>query len=278
MIGQLCCIESVNYMLIDVQVVGFNCDIIYLMLFKQLVGLMVGVCVFLEEKVYDILIGESWLGCVVNGFGELLDGKGCLNGNDFLLLLLFLVNFLICCLVDELLDVGVKVINGLLIIGKGQCVGLMVGSGVGKSVLLGMIICQIKVDIVVVGLIGECGCEVKEFIDYLLGVDGLVKFIVVVVFVDELLLMCLKVIELCYFIVVWFCDCGYYVLLLVDFLICYVMVQWEIVFLFGELFVIKGYLLLVFGMIFKLVESVGNSESVGLMIVIYIVLVEGDDQ
>ena len=169
MTGQLCRIESANHTLIDAQAVGFNRDITYLMPFKQPVGLMAGARVFPEEKAHDILIGESWLGRVVNGLGEPLDGKGRLNGNDLLPPLPPSVNPLTRRSVDEPLDVGVKAINGLLTIGKGQRVGLMAGSGVGKSVLLGMITRQTKADIVVVGLIGERGREVKEFIDHSLG-------------------------------------------------------------------------------------------------------------
>lgn len=180
MTGQLCRIESANHTLIDAQAVGFNRDITYLMPFKQPVGLMAGARVFPEEKAHDILIGESWLGRVVNGLGEPLDGKGRLNGNDLLPPLPPSVNPLTRRSVDEPLDVGVKAINGLLTIGKGQRVGLMAGSGVGKSVLLGMITRQTKADIVVVGLIGERGREVKEFIDHSLGADGLAKSIVVV--------------------------------------------------------------------------------------------------
>ena len=173
MTGQLCRIESANHTLIDAQAVGFNRDITYLMPFKQPVGLMAGARVFPEEKAHDILIGESWLGRVVNGLGEPLDGKGRLNGNDLLPPLPPSVNPLTRRSVDEPLDVGVKAINGLLTIGKGQRV---VTNGrqrrSGKSVLLGMITRQTKADIVVVGLIGERGREVKEFIDHSLGADG----------------------------------------------------------------------------------------------------------
>ncbi|GHK46899.1 hypothetical protein ECZU08_24950 [Escherichia coli] len=109
-----------------------------------------------------------------------------------------------------------KAINGLLTIGKGQRVGLMAGSGVGKSVLLGMITRQTKADIVVVGLIGERGREVKEFIDHSLGADGLAKSIVVVAPADESPLMRLKATELCHSIAARFRDRGHHVLLLVD--------------------------------------------------------------
>lgn len=153
---------------------------------------------------------------MVNGLGEPLDGKGRLNGNDLLPPLPPSVNPLTRRSVDEPLDVGVKAINGLLTIGKGQRVGLMAGSGVGKSVLLGMITRQTKADIVVVGLIGERGREVKEFIDHSLGADGLAKSIVVVAPADESPLMRLKATELCHSIAARFRDRGHHVLLLVD--------------------------------------------------------------
>lgn len=278
MTGQLCRIESANHTLIDAQAVGFNRDITYLMPFKQPVGLMAGARVFPEEKAHDILIGESCLGRVVNGLGEPLDGKGRLNGNDLLPPLPPSVNPLTRRSVDEPLDVGVKAINGLLTIGKGQRVGLMAGSGVGKSVLLGMITRQTKADIVVVGLIGERGREVKEFIDHSLGADGLAKSIVVVAPADESPLMRLKATELCHSIAAWFRDRGHHVLLLVDSLTRYAMAQREIALSLGEPPATKGYPPSAFGMIPKLVESAGNSESAGSMTAIYTVLAEGDDQ
>lgn len=249
MTGQLCRIESANHTLIDAQAVGFNRDITYLMPFKQPVGLMAGARVFPEEKAHDILIGESWLGRVVNGLGEPLDGKGRLNGNDLLPPLPPSVNPLTRRSVDEPLDVGVKAINGLLTIGKGQRVGLMAGSGVGKSVLLGMITRQTKADIVVVGLIGERGREVKEFIDHSLGADGLAKSIVVVAPADESPLMRLKATELCHSIAAWFRDRGHHVLLLVDSLTRYAMAQREIALSLGEPPATKGYPPSAFGMI-----------------------------
>ncbi|WP_201794710.1 flagellar export protein FliJ, partial [Escherichia coli] len=171
-----------------------------------------------------------------------------------------------------------KAINGLLTIGKGQRVGLMAGSGVGKSVLLGMITRQTKADIVVVGLIGERGREVKEFIDHSLGADGLAKSIVVVAPADESPLMRLKATELCHSIAAWFRDRGHHVLLLVDSLTRYAMAQREIALSLGEPPATKGYPPSAFGMIPKLVESAGNSESAGSMTAIYTVLAEGDDQ
>lgn len=276
--GQLCRVESANHTLIDAQAVGFNRDITYLMPFKYPVGLMAGARVFPEEKAQEILISESWLGRVVNGLGEPLDAKGRLTGNDVLPPQAPSINPLTRRSVNQPLDVGVKAINGLLTIGKGQRVGLMAGSGVGKSVLLGMITRQTKADIVVVGLIGERGREVKEFIDHSLGAEGVAKSIIVAAPADESPLMRLKATELCHSIAAWFRDRGHHVLLLVDSLTRYAMAQREIALSLGEPPATKGYPPSAFGMIPKLVESAGNSESEGSMTAIYTVLAEGDDQ
>ncbi len=276
--GQLCRIESVECGSIDAQAVGFNREVTYLMPFKQPVGLMAGARVFPQEKVHPLLIGESWLGRVVNGLGEPIDGKGRLGGMQVLPPVAPSVNPLTRRPVDEPLDVGVKAINGVLTIGKGQRVGLMAGSGVGKSVLLGMIARQTRAQVVVVGLIGERGREVKEFIDRSLGDEGLAKSVVVVAPADESPLMRLKATELCHTLAAWFRDQGSDVLLLVDSLTRYAMAQREIALSLGEPPATKGYPPSAFGMIPRLVESAGNSDSSGSMTAIYTVLAEGDDQ
>lgn len=278
MTGQLCRIESANHTLIDAQAVGFNRDITYLMPFKQPVGLMAGARVFPEEKAHDILIGESCLGRVVNGLGEPLDGKGRLNGNDLLPPLPPSVNPLTRRSVDEPLDVGVKAINGLLTIGKGQRVGLMAGSGRREKRAAGDDHPPDQSRYRGGWADWERGREVKEFIDHSLGADGLAKSIVVVAPADESPLMRLKATELCHSIAAWFRDRGHHVLLLVDSLTRYAMAQREIALSLGEPPATKGYPPSAFGMIPKLVESAGNSESAGSMTAIYTVLAEGDDQ
>ncbi len=276
--GQLCRIESAECGFIDAQAVGFNREVTYLMPFKQPAGLMAGARVFPQEKARHLLIGESWLGRVVNGLGEPIDGKGRLGGTQVLPSVAPSVNPLTRRPVDEPLDVGVKAINGVLTIGKGQRVGLMAGSGVGKSVLLGMITRQTRAQVVVVGLIGERGREVKEFIDRSLGHEGLAKSVVVVAPADESPLMRLKATELCHTLAAWFRDQGFDVLLLVDSLTRYAMAQREIALSLGEPPATKGYPPSAFGMIPRLVESAGNSDSSGSMTAIYTVLAEGDDQ
>ncbi|MDN5988145.1 MAG: FliI/YscN family ATPase, partial [Hafniaceae bacterium] len=180
--------------------------------------------------------------------------------------------------VEEPLDVGVRAINGLLTIGKGQRVGLMAGSGVGKSVLLGMITRYTQAEVVVVGLIGERGREVKEFIDNSLGAEGMVKSVIVAAPADESPLMRIKATELCHSIASYYRDKGKDVLLLVDSLTRYAMAQREIALSLGEPPATKGYPPSAFGIIPKLVETAGNSTGAGTMTAIYTVLAEGDDQ
>ncbi|MBL0951878.1 MAG: FliI/YscN family ATPase, partial [Pseudomonas sp.] len=259
--GQRCRVEQADGSLLDAQVVGFNRDITYLMPFKKPVGLAAGSRVFPAKDEALLQIDESWLGRVVNGLGEPLDERGKLSGRDPLPVELPSVNPLKRRPVEAPLDVGVRAINGLLTLGKGQRVGLFAGSGVGKSVLLGMITRQTKADVVVVGLIGERGREVQEFILHSLGEEGLRKAVVVVAPANESPLMRLKAAELCHSIAAYFRDQGQDVLLLVDSLTRYAMAQREIALALGEPPATKGYPPSVFGMLPELVESAGNGES-----------------
>lgn len=278
MTGQRCLIEQADGSLLEAQVVGFNRDITYLMPFKKPMGLTAGSRVFPAEEEAALRIDESWLGRVVNGLGEPLDGLGRLDGRDPLPLQLPTVNPLKRRPVSEALDVGVRAINALLTIGKGQRVGLFAGSGVGKSVLLGMITRQTKADVVVVGLIGERGREVQEFILHALGEEGRRKAVVVVAPANESPLMRMRATELCHSIAAYFRDQGRDVLLLVDSLTRYAMAQREIALALGEPPATKGYPPSVFGMLPEVVESAGNGESeCGSLSALYTVLAEGDD-
>ena len=277
-VGQLCQVESAEGEFIEAQVVGFDRDVTFLMPFKQPSGLMAGARVYPADKQQGVLIGDQWLGRVVNGLGEPIDDKGKLSGDTVLPQQLPQVHPLRRQPVAAPLDVGVRAINGLLTIGKGQRVGLMAGSGVGKSVLLGMITRYTQADVVVVGLIGERGREVKEFIEHSLGEEGRRKSVIVAAPADESPLMRIKATELCHTIASYYRDKGKDVLLLVDSLTRYAMAQREIALSLGEPPATKGYPPSAFGMIPRLVESAGNSESHGSMTAIYTVLAEGDDQ
>ncbi|QKJ85613.1 Flagellum-specific ATP synthase FliI [Paramixta manurensis] len=277
-VGQRCRVEQADGALIDAQVVGFDREVTFLMPFKHPTGLIAGARVFPAKKEQQPLIGDSWLGRIVNGLGEPIDGKGRLGGDTPLMQQLPQINPLTRKPVDTPLDVGVRAINGLLTIGKGQRVGLMAGSGVGKSVLLGMLTRYTQADVVVVGLIGERGREVKEFIDHALQASGMAKSVVVAAPADESPLMRMKATEICHAIATYYRDQGKDVLLLVDSLTRYAMAQREIALSLGEPPATKGYPPSAFGVIPKLVESAGNSESHGSMTAIYTVLAEGDDQ
>jgi ATPase FliI/YscN family len=279
MTGQRCLVEQADGTMLEAQVVGFNREISYLMPFKKPIGLNAGSRVFPAKDEVTLQIDDSWLGRVINGLGEPLDDRGKLTGRDPLPTELPRVNPLRRRPVSEPLDVGVRAINALLTLGKGQRVGLFAGSGVGKSVLLGMITRQTKADVVVVGLIGERGREVQEFLLHSLGEEGLRKAVVVVAPANESPLMRMKATELCHTIAAYFRDQGKDVLLLVDSLTRYAMAQREIALALGEPPATKGYPPSVFGMLPELVESAGNGESEqGSLSALYTVLAEGDDQ
>lgn len=277
-IGQHCQVEDARSGHIAAQVVGFDKDITWLMPLSQPEGLSAGARVFPTDKQYSLMIGDQWLGRVINGMGEPLDDKGKLLGETPLDAQISQVHPLKRRAVNTTLDVGVRAINSLLTIGKGQRVGLMAGSGVGKSVLIGMITRFTQADVVVVGLIGERGREVKEFIDEALQEEGLAKSVVVAAPAGESPLMRIQATELCHRIATWFRDQGKDVLLIVDSLTRYAMAQREIALSLGEPPATKGYPPSAFAMIPRLVESAGNSTSAGTMTAIYTVLAEGDDQ
>jgi flagellum-specific ATP synthase len=277
--GQRCHIETATGGWIDAQVVGFREDISYLMPFKKTEGLATGARVLPAPDRADLMIGPAWLGRIVNGLGEPLDGLGRLVGDHPLPPHPPRVHPLRKRPVQEPLDVGVRAINGLLTLGRGQRVGLMAGSGVGKSVLLGLITRQTVADVVVVGLIGERGREVREFIDRSLGPAGLARAVVVIAPADESPLMRLRATELCHAIAAHFRDQGQHVLLLVDSLTRYAMAKREVALALGEPPATRGYPPSVFSLLPQIVESAGNGENAqGSMSAIYTVLAEGDDQ
>ncbi len=277
--GQRCQIETVSGAWLDAQVVGFRDKVSYLMPFKAATGLTTGARVQpLADKV-TLRIGPTWLGRMVNGLGEPIDELGELGGEHVLDTSPPKVHPLRKTPVTEVLDVGVRAINGMLTLGKGQRVGLMAGSGVGKSVLLGLITRQTVADVVVVGLIGERGREVREFVDMSLGADGLKKAVLVIAPADESPLMRIMATDLCHSIAAHYRDQGKHVLLLVDSLTRYAMALREIGLALGEPPATKGYPPSVFSRLPQLVESAGNGEHPqGSMSAIYTVLAEGDDQ
>ena len=277
--GQRCRIEKVDGEWLDAQVVGFREKVSYLMPFKKATGLATGARVLPTPDKSDLMIGPSWLGRMVNGLGEPIDGLGRLGGDQPLSTTPPRVNPLKKAPVEEPLDVGVRAINAMLTIGKGQRVGLMAGSGVGKSVLLGLITRQTVADVIVVGLIGERNREVREFVERSLGPDGLKRAVLVVAPADESPLMRVMATEMCHSIAAHFRDRGQNVLLLCDSLTRYAMALREVALSLGEPPATRGYPPSVFSNMPQLVESAGNGEQArGSMSAIYTVLAEGDDQ
>jgi flagellum-specific ATP synthase len=277
--GQRCRVETVDGAWLDAQVVGFRDKVTYLMLFKKADGLVVGARVLPASGPANIRIGPSWMGRMVNGLGEAIDGLGKLGGDEILSTTPPRVNPLKKAPVEAPLDVGVRAINSMLTIGRGQRVGLMAGSGVGKSVLLGLITRQTVADVIVVGLIGERNREVREFVERSLGPEGLKRAVLIVAPADESPLMRVMATELCHAVAAHFRDRGQNVLLLVDSLTRYAMALREVALSLGEPPATRGYPPSVFSHLPQLVESAGNGEGEdGSMSAIYTVLAEGDDQ
>ncbi len=259
--GQRCRVELVDGDWLDAQVVGFRDKVTYLMPFKKADGLVTGARVLPATAPSSIQIGPSWMGRMVNGLGEPIDGLGGLGGDQVLSTTPPKVNPLRKAPVEEPLDVGVRAINSMLTIGKGQRVGLMAGSGVGKSVLLGLITRQTVADVIVVGLIGERNREVREFVEKSLGPEGLKRAVLVVAPADESPMMRVMATELCHSIAAHFRDRGQNVLLLCDSLTRYAMALREVALSLGEPPATRGYPPSVFSNLPQLCESAGNGEN-----------------
>ncbi|HFD87729.1 MAG TPA: FliI/YscN family ATPase, partial [Gammaproteobacteria bacterium] len=227
----------------------------------------------------EIPVGPQLLGRVIDAHGNPLDGKGPIQKTQWQPLTAKPINPLARTPIHEPLDVGVRAINGLLTIGRGQRMGLFAGSGVGKSVLLGMMTRNTSADVTVVGLIGERGREVNEFVRDILGSEGLENAVVVAVPADNPPLQRLHGAMVATSIAEYFRDQGKDVLLLVDSLTRFAQAQREIALAIGEPPATKGYPPSVFARLPQLVERAGCSDELsGSITAIYTVLAEGDDQ
>ncbi|WP_334021422.1 FliI/YscN family ATPase [Alteromonas sp. S015] len=272
-------VENAQGKWIQAQVIGFNGDTAYLMPLEHVDGISTNARVKATSHKQRLYIGEELLGRVIDGLGKPIDNKGEFSHSDPIDPSHTLLNPLEKDKVRGVLDVGIRALNGLFTVGMGQRLGLFAGSGVGKSKLLGMITRFTSADIVVVGLVGERGWEVREFIEDSLGEEGLAKSIVIAAPADVSPLMRMKCAENAHVIANWFRDQGKNVLLLVDSLTRYAQAQREIALSAGEPPATKGYPPSVFGKLTRLVEMAGNSvHSEGSMTAIYTVLAEGDDQ
>ena len=260
------------------EVVGFAGDRLFLMPVDSAHGLSPNARVVPRGGAIDIPVGEALLGRVVDGRGVPLDGRGPLRCEESRPLHGPLTNPLDRAPIDTPLDVGVRALNGLLTIGRGQRVGLMAPSGVGKSVLLGMMARFTSADVIVVGLVGERGREVKEFIEDILGAAGLARSVVIATPADTPPLLRTHGAMLATSVAEYFRDQGRHVLLLMDSLTRYAQAQREIALTIGEPPATRGYPPSVFALLPQLVERAGNGVAGGGSITgIYTVLTDGDD-
>jgi len=285
----------------DAEVVGFDGHTLYLMPQADISGLPPGARVVPGEPPVQrqiplprkaelngnakpqlgrhLPVGNALLGRVLDGAGRPLDGLGPLTGAELAPLSALPINPLSRAPIDTVLDTGVRAINGLLTVGRGQRMGLFAGSGVGKSVLLGMMARYTQADVIVVGLIGERGREVKDFIENILGAEGRARSVVIAAPADVSPLLRMQGAAYATRIAEDFRDRGQHVLLIMDSLTRYAMAQREIALAIGEPPATKGYPPSVFAKLPALVERAGNGISGGGSITaFYTVLTEGDDQ
>lgn len=278
-VGGRCLVDTAEGKQIEAEVVGFAGDKLYLMPTGDIRGVMPGARVIPTRSESSVLVGDALLGRVLDGAGRPLDGLGELRCSERVPLTGEPLNPLMRRAIRDPLDVGVRSINALLSVGGGQRIGLFAGSGVGKSVLLGMMTRYTKADVTVVGLIGERGREVQDFVTNTLGPDGMRRAVVVATPADNPPLMRLHGAWLATAIAEYFRDRGLKVLLLLDSLTRFAQAQREIALAIGEPPATKGYPPSVFARLPQLVERAGNSDKgMGSITAFYTVLAEGDDQ
>jgi flagellum-specific ATP synthase len=277
-LGARCLVDAADGTELDTEVVGFADERLLLMPVTEMHGVLPNARVRPCARVGGLPVGEALLGRVVGADGMPLDGEGPLYAEHHAALKREPINPMARKPIDLPLDTGVCAINALLTVGRGQRIGLFAGSGVGKSTLLGMMTRYTDADVVVVGLIGERGREVKEFVEQTLGHEGRERAVIVAAPADAPPLKRLRGAEYATAIAEWFRDRGQRVLLLMDSLTRYAQAQREIALAIGEPPATKGYPPSVFAMLPALVERAGNdAEGRGSITAFYTVLTEGDD-
>ncbi len=277
-VGGRCLVAARNGRMVEAEVVGFDEHRLFLMPTERFEGLQPGARVVPLNRSSHIPVGMELLGRVIDGAGRPLDGRGPLGCSTQIDLEGPVINPLERKPIHEVLDVGIRAINSTLTVGKGQRLGLFAGSGVGKSMLLGMMTRFTEAEIVVVGLVGERGREVKEFIEQVLDQEGMKRAVVVASPADDAPLMRLRAAMLASRVAEYFRDEGKQVLLLMDSLTRYAQAQREIALAVGEPPATKGYPPSVFAKLPALVERAGNDATGrGSITAFYTVLTEGDD-
>jgi flagellum-specific ATP synthase len=282
-VGELCRVfprtQSSGRQLMPVlaEVVGVRPDHLALMPFSAVDGLAAGCEVIADGADSSIAVGEALLGRVIGAFGEPLDGRSVPQLHEHRSLRATPLNPLTRPRIDSVLETGVRCIDGLLTLGRGQRVGIFAGSGVGKSTLLGMIARFVRADVNVIVLVGERGREVKEFIDKHLGSDGLQRSVVIAAPSDQPALARLRAAYAGLAVAEYFRDQGKHVVLTIDSITRFAMARREVGLAAGEPPTARGYTPSVFAELPQLCERCGTSASGGSISALMTVLVEGDD-
>jgi len=275
-IGALCHVFAQNNRMVLAEVVGFRDKKVLLMPIGDMSGIGPGNLVVAADRDLEVGVGQKLLGRVLDGLGNPMDGKGPVDIEKYYPVNNMPPNPMTRPRIAQPLPLGVKCIDGLITVGKGQRLGIFAGSGVGKSTLIGMIARNTKADINVIALIGERGREVRDFLERDLGEEGLKRSVVVIATSDQPALIRLKGALVATAIAEYFRDCGNDVLLLMDSLTRFSMAQREIGLAVGEPPVTRGYTPSVYAAMPKLLERSGTS-SKGSITGLYSVLVDGDD-
>lgn len=262
---------------IPAQVVGFKSGKILFMPFEHTQGIAPGSVITASEGSTEVPVSYQLQGRVIDALGNPLDGRPLPSMSQVVPLYRSPPNPVTRTRISQCLDLGVRAINGILTVGQGQRVGIMAGSGVGKSTLLGMIARTSKSDVNVIALVGERGREVREFIERDLGPEGLARSVVVVATGDQSALLRIRAAFVATAIAEYFRDEGKKVTLMVDSVTRLAMAQREVGLAAGEPPATRGYTPSVFAMLPKLLERAGTGEGSGSITGLYTVLVEGDD-
>ena len=276
-VGSVCSILNSDNEEIKAEVVGFNEKRIVLMPYGETRGLSVGCQITLKDEKPFVQVGDAFLGRVINGLGDPIDEKGPIIADDVYSLYGKVSNPLDREQITQYVDVGVGVINSMITIGKGQRIAIMAGSGVGKSILMGMIAKHTTADVSVIALIGERGREVKEFVEKILGEEGIKRSVVVAATSDSSPLVRIRATYLAKTIAEYFKNQGKDVLLIMDSITRFAMSSRDVGLAAGEPPTLRGYTPSFFIQLPKLLERAGNFQGKGSITGIYTVLVEGDD-
>lgn len=276
-VGDMCLIEGLpEGGRVQAEVVGFRGQRVLLMALGEIGGVSAGASVAASRQPLRVPVGHELLGRVLDGLGRPIDGLGPTGARKTRPLIAKPPNPLTRRRISEPLATGIRSLDGLLTCGKGQRVGIFSGSGVGKSILLGMVARNCEADLNVIALVGERGREVRDFIDKDLGTEGLRKSVVVAVTSDQAALIRLKGAFLATTIAEYFRDLGLDVVLMMDSITRVAMAQREVGLAVGEPPATKGYPPSIFALLPRLLERSGTS-AVGSITGLYTVLVEGDD-